>query len=497
MASNPRKTPSQQARSKRALKKKNPQKQKEKRLYLSSVPEANKAFKTLSARGRDLQMARSIILPGATNNPTPLPCSATAQLATRIIRKNFTLGSSNLSADGRAAIIITPDMYSPAYIMRPGTTLIPSVPGPFSMSGNSEIGDDPVLGGFYGFQNFRSGSGSEASWADPIHVTLGGDTRTVFDIACVSACTVTAVLKRNSKHDAYVRVRFFTSVAGAWSAAFTGVALGDYGTTVQQTIALAANTRYFGWYFENANGSPYIGNEGSSLRVEISLSYGEVGQTPQATLGGSADHLYQEIPNYILDSKIESGCVNSFSVLVSNSSSQVTKQGQVYAARCNMDVLTNWAQLESNIAALPDNRRYIGLAETGAYAWWMPDTIETAAPDTVVSYTNAVRKQEILIVYLKGLPATATFNVSFSWNVSFYTRNQLFEKIPTPPLTESWLQTFHALANLPAASCNPEHESMFRALVKKVADGAGSAYQHYERNKVLYDSLAKMLMGMI
>ena len=149
-------------------------------------------------------------------------------------------------------------------------------------------------------------------------------------------------------------------------------------------------------------------------------------------MGGTSDHLFQEIPEYLLDSGIDSGVVNSLAILASNTSAELEKQGEIFAARAPRDILHDWPTIQDSIVALPANREYHGLAATGAYAWWLPDTIESSNPTTIAEYSEIVNKQDILIIYMKGLSANSSFNLTFVWNVSFHTRNQLFEKIQTP-----------------------------------------------------------------
>lgn len=493
MASNPRKTPSQQAQ--KMAPKKRPQKteaRKKKLLQLAQVSQAHKQFKQLKGSPNLLALARSIMLPNNTSVPRPLPASAQAQVCTRIIRKNFVIGAQNLSADGRAAVVITPNLFGPAFILRPGSTLLPQAPAPFSIAGDFRSG---LVKGATGLGEFKSGDGAQSALAEQQVINLAGDTRTAWDISFTSNTHITCVIKKAAQHNAYVRVRYYAGTGGAWGAGGVTQPLSSLGVDTQTVFTVPAGSRYFGFWFEDQNGNPILGD--NTVKITAHFGVGDAGEAVQATLGGTVDHLFQEIPEYILDSNIETGCVNGVSVLVSNSSSELNKQGEIFAARVSPDILLEWSTIVDAIAALPDNRRYIGLAETGAYAWWMADSVSTCNPVPIAEYQAAIRKQESLIVYVKGLPATATFNVQIAWNVSFYTRNQLFEKIVTPPITDEWNAVYHALAQLPAASCNPEHESLFRSLAKRAFSAANGVYDHYQEHQKVYDGLVAILMSML
>lgn len=452
------------------------------------------AYQTLSGSRRALSMAKGLILPGSVSSVGPYPSTTPAQLCTRIIKKNFVLGAANISVNGRSAIVVTPDLYGPAHILRPGTVTIPTAPGPFSMSVDITPDVSYALYGIKGLAQFKSGDGSKSDLCLPSAVNLGGDIRAAWDITCASVCTLTInMVKTAVRAEGYERVCFFTSTGGAWQPAFKGPSLPKTGMHVQLEFTMGAGTRYFGMYFENENGNP-IGD--ADARANVHIQYGYPGQTPQAFLGGSSDHLFQEIPNYLLDSGIDSGCVNSVACLVSNTSAALEKQGEIFAARAPREILNDWDSITDSIVALPPNREYHGLAETGAYAWWMPDTIEAANPGTVGEYSELIRKQDVLVFYLKGLSANSSFNVTFYWNVSFHTRNQLFEKRSTPPNDPEWVRVYHALALLPAASCNPEHDNLFKALVKKGSKIANDVYGHYQDHKGIYDGLISLLLSM-
>lgn len=455
---------------------------------------ANLSLAGLKGSRRYLDYARQMILPGHTSVAQVLPARAPAQMCSRIIRKNYVLGASNITADGRAAIVMTPDLYGPAYILHPGAILLPTAPGPFSINGRFTTDKSYVLGAMKGAGNFVSGNGLQKALAFPQRVDIGGDVRAAWDISCVSACTVVVRMRKANPFLQTCRVRFYTSSGGAWAATFNGIQLASSALIeTQYTVAMAANTRYFGFYFEDSDGLP---SSNSDFVVDFNISYGENSQTPQASIGSTTETLFQEIPDYILDSRIESGRVNSFAVLASNVTAELDKQGEVYACRAPRDILLDWEDPASAVAALPDNRKYIGNASTGAYAWWMADTIEASNPTTIGQYSSNIRGQDILVIFFKGLKATSAINVTFVWNVEFHTQNQLFEKIPTPPVTPEWEQMLHALALVQAASCNPEHEGLFSQIVSKGSKYAKAAYSHYKEHEQTYNMLMTLLSAL-
>lgn len=442
----------------------------------------------LKGSARSLKMARSLMLPGLAQPTRPYPALTTAQLCTRTINKNYVIGAANISASGTCAIMMSPNLHGPAYVMKPGVTLYPDAPAPFYINVDAKPGSY-ALGCFTGLGVF---SGSDQSVnAYPEDVTLLGDTRPAWDISNGLASTVDAYCKKLSQHTKVATITFYWAVAGAWTESSRLRIADGMEETRNISLTVPAGAQYFGFRFKDENDNPI--KDDHTLRVSLSITYGAPTQTPQATLGGTATALYSHISEYILDSQIESGCINSMAVLCSNTSAALKQQGEIFACRAPPTILHDWGKITDTIVALPSTRFYTGPASQGAYAWWIPDTIESSSPSTIFEYANSIKRQDILFIYMKGLDPDSSFNVSFTWNVSFFTKNQLFEKNLTPPVTQEWQNTYHALSALPAAMCNPEHVEMFKNILRKGVGVAGDLYANYQEHKAIYDALLGIL----
>lgn len=454
--------------------------------------EARQSLAPLGLSGRNAAMARQIMLPGDTTSPILLPAVTPATMCSRIIRKNYIIGPANISADGRCAILVYPDILTPAYVLAPGTALIPLAAGTFQMDllfgPNSNS-----LGGMTGSAKVSSNDGQVTDIAIPGDVNLGGVIHSAFDISFTSSTTITLNMRKFKKSPGATECRLYTGVAGAWvSLGQTGAISSAYDKT---NFIPPAGARYLAFVLLNSDNSPLYNND--LVQVQANVDVGLFGELAQLTTGSLSDHLFGSIPEYVMDSHIESGRVNSVSMLVSNTSSALNKQGEIFIGRVPFDAMIDWKTIDSTMTALPANREHHGPAEFGGYAWWFADALTNSEPDTVIKYSEALRGQEFLLCYMKGLnPALSTFNVSFAWNVEFYTRNQLFEKISTPPRLQDWEEIVHMLSLVPAASCNPEHEDLYKSIIRRGTAAVSGAYEHYKKHQSTYDALMKIIAGL-
>ncbi len=92
-------------------------------------------------------------------------------------------------------------------------------------------------------------------------------------------------------------------------------------------------------------------------------------------------------------------------------------------------------------------------------------------------------KSEFLVVEIPNWVAGATARLEFTWSVEFYTPNQNYEKILTPPRSPDWNAVYYALLCCDAAHCNPEHENYAVEFVSKVKKAVQSAAAWYDKHQ--------------
>lgn len=458
------------------------------------VKEAVKSLRSLKGDPRCLAMARQIILPGHTSSPLVLPASTPATLCSRIIRKNFVIDSSSISPDGRTAILMTADLFGPAYILKPGASVIPDNPGPCSFQGKFSAATLNVQGSLTGVGTIVSSDGANKAVEPLTTATAGGVTHSCYDVTVGSVMDVTYNVRKDSQHSSALWLCMSAVHAGAWTPTQRSPQITSANVAVQGTFGMGPGDRYFAFWLEGDNGPIY---NDATAKIDLSVTFGGQAGLAQFSLGGSSQTLFQKVGPYILDNDIESGRMDSMSMLVTNTSAALDKKGEIYITRATPDVLHDWANLEANITALPDNRKHIGAAEFGGYCWWMADTVETQNPAPIMEYAKSLNNQEIILCYIKGLdPLKSSFNVSFAWCVEFYTKNQLFEKVCTPPKMPEWDVMTQALSLVNAASCNPEHYDLFKSIITRGANAASAVYDHYKQHQAAYTALLGLLKAL-
>lgn len=445
---------------------------------------------TPNISNRYQKYARQIIYPGDTSDSSVLPARVPAQLCPRIIRKNFVLGADNVDAQGSTVIVMEPDMLTPAYILRGASQVL----GPTArLKVTSErLTADPL--GLKGVIKVMDGEVGTTMINNLVPIPDSTATsRNGFLISNVGATTFDIYVTAVSQfvNEAVLRV-WTKTAAGAWTAAGATGFLPSIGkTTFKLGLSMPASTDAMAFSLLDPNDA-YISSKTYSISLDMIIGNGV--QEVTYTSGNEALNLFQEIPEYILDNDINDVRLTSMSLLVTNTSPPLYRSGEIYAARMQRKDLTTIADLPGHIVALPDNRKYIGSAETGAYVWWMPDTQELAEPAPLHDWTLSARKQEVIVVYIKGLGANVSFNCQFCWAPEFNTPNQLFEKRVTPPYTQEWEKVRYHLALMSAASCNPGHYDLFKSLVTRGVQGARNIYDHYNEHRQIYDGLLSILL---
>lgn len=434
---------------------------------------------------------RQYMLPSEVVSPELSPALSSSQLCARIIRKAYVLQPADIDAQGNALILMPPSINGPAFVTTPGATTFPNPASIFSAEAtNIGPNSDGYLTGAFHLKDFQ---GTNECIVQTQAVTLGGVTRMSTDMNFPGGTPVHYTVTAKTKDTGFV-VKFFSSDGANWYGGGGSPSPPvTYGTPVSNTFTLGASSRYLAIRLEKADGSAHD----APCLVDIAMKVGDQTHAPFVNISGTTVSLFSKFSKVVIDEKISSGRLCSMSMLVSNTSSALNKQGEIYIGRLQPEVLhTSVAELAAHIVAQPANRRYEGPAEFGGYAWWMPDNLALQDPSELSQFNAACKQQEILFCYLRGLvPAQSTVNIEFTWYVEFFTTNQLFEKKNTPPYGD-WADVLHVLSTAPAATCNPEHFETFKKIIHKAAETGKGIYEHYQKHKVLYDTALAALLAL-
>lgn len=433
--------------------------------------------------------ARQIMYPGESSNPSVLPAETAGAFCARRIQKSFVIDGNSIAADGTCALMMSPNLLSPVEILQSGVSYIPVAPGQVNIQAELKAGANTT-------QMFHISdiTGAHADEPSSAIVDAAAVVKQGIYLATNNPCHISWSIAQVGQYDGPWTVKLWVRVPGGnWSAATSTPVVSGANHALTQGTATIGTGDAICLSLCDSQGVVLPANQ--TLHVKASLAFSTTaGDGPSQFSGVAAKHLYRKIGEYIMESNIEDCRLTGMSMLVINTSAALEKQGDIYIGRIPRAGATSFtSDMPSYMAALPQNRVHIGAAEFGGYAWWYPDVIETQNPAPIEAMSAALSRQDILFCYMKGLDARSSFQVVFNWNVEFYTPNQLFEKIPTPIMTQDWRTLMCVLSSVPAASCNPDHFELFKQLIQRAYSGAQSVASHYKEHKALYDGLFGLL----
>lgn len=431
-------------------------------------------------------LAKQIILPSTTSAPEIIPMQTPSACCSRMITKEFVLGVNNFTADGSSLILVDPDLRMGVDVYSTEARNVPSAPGPTLFNGTFLCGV-PAYGAVQGPATFTSAADDSVSLAMPQESTaLGGVTKGNWPMYSYGAQVFNFTITPRTPAPNPVKLLFYTATAGSWG--HTGESGIFQNATISGSFTINANSDRWGFTFADYQGNPMYKK---NFSYDIS---GTLSGDGQIASGGGV-HLWRCLPGTVLDEGITDVRLSAMSVLVTNTSPDMLKSGQIYAARTDRRLLASWPTFTDQFSGLSANLRYDGEAKHGAYVFWTPREAASRNLLPVGKAYEAMRNEDSLIVYMKGvnLEQPPSFRIRVNYIFDFYTDNQLFEKRLPRTLDDSTQALLNAVAGLPCASCNPDHVELFRSLVRRGLDGAQSMGQFYQDNKELF----KMLFSIV
>lgn len=441
--------------------------------------------KLVSDYSKFQQYAKQFMLPidcGGAGGIRVSPAQTPSQLCARHIHRVVDVTSA-VHPDGFVAIM-SPDLFEPGLLSSPVASVIPaagagivgfSLAARITAVGAATMEKTAVT--------FTASNGENAQARTSSTPDSVGTYKQALEVVPGAAQNGNFSFHQRLKGTTVLNV-YAKVVAGPW-VRIGGCKLSE-GASGSSAMLLAANT----------NGLAFDFDAGSdSAPVEVSMT----STLNQFQLAANV-HFAPAFEKFVADSRVTRGRVISMSILATNTSSGLNNGGNVTAARVPRDFNPVEGAVAS-VAELPANRRYQGPAQKGAYVTWCPSEFDEFQPDSVEAKLLALRQAEYLFLKVDGWgggAAVSSYRLQFDWIVEFYTPNQLFEKIMTPPQTEEFNKFYYALQLSPCATCNPGHLDMLKNLLRKGVDTGRAAYKMYDDHKAFIDpAMAAILTALM
>lgn len=436
------------------------------------------------------KVLKQMILPidcGGAESLVVSPNSQPAQVCARHIHKVVDVNSSQANLGNGFTVVMSPDLSLPGFISGTADALLPPFPGPISLTGSIRNEEGFTLVGGDVSPAFTTGQlvvgeGTEKTIINLVPISDGVTTYLGVPVTALPATRIsmTVTCLGNSG-----RLKMFYKLAGGLWIMFSEPPHHiHFGQAVSVGFNNIANAVAYGFAI--------TASAASDCEFKLQLGF----DSQQFNVAG----LNLLAPGFapFLDGKgVRTGRVISMSVLATNTSADLANGGTISAARAPRNIKPFGSNVTSSIAELPENRRYQGPAKTGAYVTWLPSQSEEFEVNDIGPMAQIYSESEYLIVRVEGWPAGASFRLQFDWVVEFYTKSQLFEKVETPPMDDTFRQLLYLALSLDAATCNPGHIDLIRDYVRKGIGYGKKAVQFYGANKVLIDSILTALASMV
>jgi len=432
-------------------------------------------------------MAQQLILPGSTQSIQVLPNTTPSQVCARQFRRVVTVNATAATVTA----FMSPDLQLPGFINQGGdsTSLPTQGVGIVTESWKAQLGQ---ANGTADYNTCTGLEGKASCGSEPILLRVGAP----------------------QTDNAERTIRSFRYIVGE-----DGVA-GSFSFSIKNAgyldIAVGLAWKFVGgsypWNVFYQSGNIPLTTKTTSLAftagakvVDIGIfSMGRAGAATLSVTGTNVQALAAAGLYYapafeaqVLDDGIVNGRVTAMSMLVQDATNVLEKKGEISIGR-----VPNHFQLSSRfdtqMSALPKNRAYIGNMQDGGYATWLPSQQDETELNNVPQMYKAYKGSEFLAAQCSGIqPNVAVIRFTFVWCVEFYTPNQGYEKVLTPPCTPEWQAIRYALLLMDAASCNPSHIENAKAIARRIKSALEAAYGFYNEHEVLFKLLGAAATSLI
>jgi len=379
------------------------------------------------------------------------------------------------------SVVMFPDLFRPCYHTSSVAITLPAAAlGPVTL--RSDRVEFDSAGTMRGQQEWSLGctnlgvDSTATSVSDAI-VDSAASTKYGFNIVpnpvaqTMTYCVEDATKKKGVPH---VLSMYYKIAGGAW------ILLND--VTLEESIVttrsvnLPANAVAIAW-------SATAASTGMIFKFAVGLPLTQITTNAAYTMSPPFEQAVEEL-------EVEYGRVVGLALLIKNTSSDLYNGGNIMSGRVP-NSFNPWTGGANDLSQLTDDRRYIGQAKYGTYTWWMPSEISETSADQPNKLVKVYSESEYLFAQLNGWSAQSSAEIQAHWVVEFNSKKQLFEKKLTPVWTEQYQIMRSILLAVPAASCNPEHENLFKEYANKALDaGKGAVGWIAEHKDALLSAMA-------
>lgn len=418
--------------------------------------------------------ATQLALPGLSSNPRVLPNSTPSQVCARSYRRVVDVAQADST---HLRCVMFPDLYNPGYISNNTTVVIPNARDVISLSGSlTTTTADNAAAPNYPQTVFKAFSENASAALSMSTGTALGDFSggTGYgrgfpcNIASGSLMTISAHNVSNTKTAPTISigVQYYDALIATSEIVYKAVVSQGETVTYTATVPVYTGNRLHGLFF-------VIGNEGKVETIKLSCSF-----TSGQFSSGAATGFAPAFAEQIIEENISHGRVTAMSIFCQCTTAMQFNSGNINVGRVPY-TFNPIGNISEQLSALPNNRRYQGKFVDGAYVNWLPSQLEECEVNEIPEMSRILDTAEFLVLEIPNWVVGATARLEFVWSVEFYTPNQNFEKILTPPRTPEWNALYYAMLSLDAGHCNPDHVDRAKEYIAKVTRGLAQASQWY------------------
>jgi len=375
---------------------------------------------------------------------------------------------------------MSPDLYVPGLITDGNVRVIPPVAGPLSLDARyvavDNLGDLVTMEGKF----YVPSSPDDIVLAKTEPITDGAGV-TVKGFNFVTATDTQITINNFTSSALVIQLWRIPTATGLWTAANTYHINKHSAIQVSSAVLCDAYALRF-----PIGGLVAVGSVTMSLTSDIAQ------HTSAAGLSFSP-----AFSKKISEIDITDGRVITMSMKITNTSNALSRGGNISIGRVP-STFNPFTGISQNMSRLPANRRYQDAAETGGYAFWLPEQGDEWEFDSIEKKKVAYSDANYLLAHVSGLPAGSSFRITFSWIVEFYTESENFPKVDCPIASPQWLEVQKLLMMMDASCCNPESANIFRRFMDSGVRSLKGLKDHYYDNEQTYKQvleLAKYLAG--
>lgn len=451
------------------------------RSRVSGNPSSERSLENsgLGLEGPYATFAKQMLLPISVDYPKVSPSNYPSQVCARRIHRVVDVSSATPAYANGFTVVMNPDLFAPGFISAQSAVTVPQVAGISCIEGiledipKSLVGDvvhGPVL--------ITDTNGEKTHYQLHRIEDAALDERVGINLV-PGAHEVTQLIHMKNGAPAKFET-WYKVVGGNWVLSGLATAIGLH-EDVQTYWVFPANTDAIG-FRRTASVVP------CEIRLNLTFRNTQIIGTDQQAFAPAFEA-------FAIGSKVTHARLISMSCLATNTSPDIANGGNINAGRVPRS-FNPFGEVASDLAVLPPNRRLQGMASEGAFVTWMPSQFDEFEVDTLANKHLQLKDAEYIIIKVAGWnpPAgtTASFRLQFDWIIEFYTPNQLFEKVITPPNTPEFEALYHLLLSMDAATCNPGHLDQLRSLIGSGLSGLSSGLEFYGKHKELINGIISL-----